>query len=96
MSEYSLLNQESALEDTHIVVQLVNAVQQDTLADVQEGVVTYLRKKLQRSDLGLRGVVVQGHKHRKPYTAQEKFTYLAEKYPALRTLQKALALEVQD
>lgn len=96
MSEYSLLNQEIALEGTQIVVKLVNAVQQDTLASVQEDLLAYLRRKLQRADIGLRGVVVQVDKNRKPYTAQEKFNYLAQKYPALRTLQEQLALKVQD
>lgn len=96
MSEYSLLNQEITVEGTQIVVQLVNSVQQDTLTSVQEELAVYLRKHLQRTDIGLRGVVVQLEKNSKPYTAQEKFSYLAQKYPALRTLQEQLALEVQD
>ena len=96
MSEYSLLNQEIALEGTTLVMKLVNAVQQDTLASIQEELVAYLRTNLQRTDIELRGVVVQAKKNSKPYTAQEKFNYLVEKYPALRTLQEKLALEVQD
>ena len=95
MSEYSLLNQEIDLEGTTIVIKLVNAVQQDILASIQEELVAYLRTNLQ-TDIELRGVVVQAKKSSKPYTAQEKFTYLVKKYPDLRTLQEKLALEVQD
>ena len=96
MSEYSLLNQDITLEGSQVVVKLVNAVQEDTLAGIQEELMVYLRTRLQRADIGLRGVVVQVEKNSKPYTAQEKFNYLAQKYPALRTLQEKLALEVQD
>ncbi|MEL6358323.1 MAG: DNA polymerase III subunit gamma/tau [Bacteroidota bacterium] len=96
MSEYSLLNQGFALEDSQIVVQLVNTVQQDTLTGIQEELVAYLRAQLQRTDIGLKGVVVELKKNSKPYTAQEKFNYLTQKYPALRTLQEQLSLEVKD
>ncbi len=96
MSEYSLLNQDITLADTTIVLQLVNAVQQDILAGIQEDLMAYLRKILQCPALELKGVVVPAEKNTKPYTAQEKFNYLVEKYPDLRMFQEKLCLEVQD
>lgn len=96
MSEYSLLNQDIALEDTTIVIKLVNAVQQDILTGMKEDFVAYLRQNLQCPALELKGVVVQFEKNIKPYTAQEKFKYLVGKYPDLRILQEKLSLEVQD
>lgn len=96
MSEYSLLNQDISLTKNIITIQLVNAVQQDILAGIQEELVAYLRKNLQCPNLELRGVVESSKKKRKPYTAHEKFHYLAEKYPDLRVLQEKLSLEVQD
>jgi DNA polymerase III subunit gamma/tau len=96
MSEYSLLNQDIALEDTTIVLKLVNAVQQDILAGMKEDFMAYLRKTLQCPALELKGVIVQFEKNIKPYTAQEKFKYLVGKYPDLRILQEKLSLEVQD
>ena len=96
VSEYSLLNQAFAVEDNAVVVTLVNAVQQDTLVGIQEELLAYLRTRLQRPDIVLRGVVVKAQKNSKPYTAQEKFKYLVEKYPDLHTLQAKLALVVQD
>ena len=96
ISEYSLLNQDISLTGTTIVIQLVNAVQQDILAGIQEELLAYLHQHLQCTDLGLKGVVVQPGKSTKPYTAQEKFKYLIKKYPDLRILQEKLSLEVQD
>jgi DNA polymerase III subunit gamma/tau len=83
MSEYSLMNQEIAFAETAIVVKLGSTVQQDILAGIKE-------------DLELKDVVVPPEKSIKPYTAQEKFKYLVEKYPNLRILQEKLSLEVQD
>jgi hypothetical protein len=96
MSEYSLLNQDIVLADTTIVIKLVNAVQQDILAEIKEDLMAYLRQTLQCPALELKGVVVPLEKNTKPYTAQEKFKYLVEKYPDLRILQEKLSLEVQD
>lgn len=96
MSEYSLLNQTISLTGTTIVIQLVNAVQQDTLVGIQEELMAYLRQIFQCPSLNLKGVVVPPERNIKPYTAQEKFKYLVEKYPSLRILQEKLSLEVQD
>ncbi|MHA7878024.1 MAG: DNA polymerase III subunit gamma/tau [Bacteroidota bacterium] len=96
MSEYSLLNQDVSLTGTTIAMQLVNAVQQDTLAEIQEPLMAYMRQNLQCANLALKVTVVAPQKRKKPYTAQEKFGYLAEKYPDLRVLQEKLSLEVQD
>ncbi len=96
MSEYSLFNQDIALEGTTIVVKLVNAVQQDILVGIKEDLMAYLRQNLQYPALELKGVVVQTEQSSKPYTAQEKFKYLVAKYPDLRTLQEKLSLEIQD
>ena len=96
MSEYSLMNQEITLTETTIVVKLVSTVQQDILIGIKDDLMAYLRQNLQCPGLELKNVVVQPEKSTKPYTAQEKFKYLAEKYPNLRALQEKLSLEVQD
>ncbi len=96
MSEYSLMNQEITLAETTIVVKLVSTVQQDILVGIKEDLMAYLRQNLHCSALELKGVVEPPEKSIKPYTAQEKFKFLANKYPDLRVLQKKLSLEVQD
>ena len=97
MTAYSVLGQGMTLEDSTIVVQLVNSVQQDILDDLKEDLMATLRRALQNPGLELRAVVAAiDQQPKKPYTTQEKFAYLAEKYPTVRLLQKKLALEVQD
>ncbi|XWN35243.1 MAG: DNA polymerase III subunit gamma/tau [Roseivirga sp.] len=96
MSEYSVLSQAIRLEGTTIVVPLVNAVQQDILGSIKEELIAFLRKHLQHTAMDIKGVVTQPTKSNKPYTAQEKFNYLAAKQPALHLLQKQLALEVRE
>lgn len=96
MSEYSLLNQPFTLVDKTIFVKLVNVVQQDILAGIKEDLIAYLRASLQCPMLELKGILATSTQATKPYTAQEKFTYLMGKYPNLCLLQEKLALEVQD
>ena len=96
MSEHSVLSQAIRLTGNTIEVSLVNAVQQDILDSIKEELVAFLRKNLQHAPLDIRGKVAQIEKNHKPYTAQEKFNYLATKHPDLRLLQKQLALEVRD
>ena len=97
MTAYSVLSQGVTLEGSStLVVKLVSSVQQDVLHGLKEDLMATLRQQLQHPALELRATVTAQTKTTKPYTAQEKFKYLAEKYPSLRTLQEALALEVQD
>jgi DNA polymerase-3 subunit gamma/tau len=95
MTEHSLMNQGITLRDTHITVQLVNTVQQDTFAQIKKELTNYLRNTLQHPTLELRSQITQDAITKKPYTAQEKIQYLTEKYPHLKLLQERLALEVQ-
>lgn len=97
MSEYSLLKQDINLVDTTIVLQLVNAVQQDILAEIKDDLMAYLRNMLQCPDLELKSVATPlQQQSSKPYTAQEKFSFLVKKYPDLRIFQEKLSLEIQD
>ncbi|MEL6539331.1 MAG: DNA polymerase III subunit gamma/tau [Bacteroidota bacterium] len=96
MSEYSLLSQPFSTEGHSITVELTSTVQQDIFSTMKEGLAVMLRQKLGIATIDLVDKVVQVVQAKKPYTAQEKFAYLAQKYPSLRTLQEKLALEVQD
>ncbi|MEL6153062.1 MAG: hypothetical protein AAFQ78_03480, partial [Bacteroidota bacterium] len=96
MAAYSVLGNDIQLAESTITVQLVNSVQQDILNSLKEDLMATLRRALQHPTLELRAVVATDKKTKRPYTAQEKFTYLAEKHPAIWLLQEKLALEVQD
>lgn len=93
---YRLLHQDIELEGTTILVKFTNAVQEDVLADIKEDLLAYLHTNLQHTNLGIKGTLIKQAKQKKPYTAQEKFNYLAKKYPNLLLFQKRLGLEVID
>lgn len=96
MLEYSLLRQEFRLEGSTIVMELANAVQKNVMVKIRTELMGYLRTRLQRKDIAIRVINVPIPPNSKPYTAQEKFRYLVQKYPSLELLQKKLLLEVQD
>lgn len=97
MSEYSLLNQDIALDGNTIVISLINSVQQDILLSMQENMLAHLKTSLQRTNLCVKGMIIpQTQETHRPYTAREKFNYLLQQYPAVRLLQDKLGLEVQD
>lgn len=93
---YRLLDQEIELHHSTIILKFTNAVQEDILLNLREGLLTYLRTELQYTHLDVKGTLVQETKKRQPYTAQEKFNYLAEKNPHLQFLQKLLNLQIVD
>ena len=96
MTEHSWMNQDVTLNGLAVVVQLVNAVQQDTFLKVKEDLMTYLRTALRCPTLNIHGVVAPPQQNTKPYTAKERFDYLVTKYPNLELLQQKLSLEVED
>lgn len=94
---YNLMNQITTVESHTILLKFTNAVEEHILAEVKEDLVTYLRKQLSNSLVDVRGVLTtQEARAAKPYTAQEKFRYLAVKHPQLYTLKEKLNLEIVD
>ncbi|MEM7383268.1 MAG: DNA polymerase III subunit gamma/tau [Bacteroidota bacterium] len=91
---YRLLLQEIALAGTTITVRFTNAAQEGILASIKEELLAYLRRGLQHDSLDIKGELVSAASPKVPYTAQEKFAYLAEKHPHLRAFQQRLNLEV--
>ena len=91
---YRLLLQEITLAGTKITVRFTNAAQEGILSSIKEELLTYLRAKLQHDSLDVEGLLVSTTGPKVPYTAQEKFEYLAEKHPHLRAFQQQLGLEV--
>ncbi|MCG8340321.1 MAG: DNA polymerase III subunit gamma/tau [Cytophagales bacterium] len=94
LSEYSILNQTIELEGTTILLTFTNPVQQDVLEGNKAALLAFLREKLQNTNIDIKTSLVKEEHSKVPYTAKEKFDYLAKKYPPLLVLQKRLALEV--
>jgi DNA polymerase-3 subunit gamma/tau len=93
---YRLLDQDIELDGTTILLQFTNAVQEDILINIKENLLTYLRTELQYANLDVKGTLIQETKTKKPYTAQEKFNYLAQKNPHLQLFQQKLQLLIVD
>ena len=64
---------------------------------MKEGLINYLRHNLQYSNIKLRGaLIISELNNSKPYTAREKFQYLAAKNPSLQLLKEQLSLDIID
>jgi DNA polymerase-3 subunit gamma/tau len=92
--EYATLNRSFEVRDGHtIVLKFNNSVQSLTLEQVQQDLVTYLRRSLMNRSINVTGEVEMAEEKRMVYTNKEKFEYLAEKFPALRELRDKLDLD---
>jgi DNA polymerase-3 subunit gamma/tau len=94
-SEYVILDREISMMDDGctLKIQLDNIVQQDQLNTFKTSLLDFLRKKLQNNQLMLEVVIVEQEGKRRMYTSDEKYKYLAEKYPLVEELKKRFGLE---
>jgi DNA polymerase-3 subunit gamma/tau len=89
-----MLNREFVLEGTIFRLQLDNQIQMDTLAQLKQELASFLRQRLRNALIQIVSEIVESSTERRPYTAQEKFEYLAKKNPALLELRDKLGLEL--
>ena len=89
-----MLNREFVLEGTTFKLQLDNQIQMDTLVQLKQELATFLRQRLRNALIQIVSEIVESSTERRPYTAQEKFEYLANKNPALLELRDKLGLEL--
>lgn len=89
-----MLKREFVLEGTTFKLQLDNQIQMDTLVQLKQELATFLRQRLRNTSIQIASEIVEITTERRPYTAQEKFEYLANKNPALLELRDKLGLEL--
>lgn len=89
-----MLKGDFALEEATIKLFLTNQVQVDLLTQIKQDLAVLLRQKLQNSTIQLQYELVENQQERRPYTAQEKFEFLAKKNPALWDLKERLGLDL--
>lgn len=89
-----MLKREFVLEGTTFKLQLDNQIQMDTLVQLKQELATFLRQSLRNASIQIASEIVETTTERRPYTAQEKFEYLANKNPALLELRDKLGLEL--
>ncbi|MDJ0365621.1 DNA polymerase III subunit gamma/tau [Hymenobacter sp. H14-R3] len=95
MSEYTVLNRAVSADAGHVITLTVdNPVQITQFNDFKAEFMTELRRRT-----GYPGLTVQAEvataapTGRKLYTSNDKFAYLAEKYPALQEMKQRLGLD---
>jgi DNA polymerase-3 subunit gamma/tau len=92
--EYAVLKQDFFLKDEHtIVLQLTNSVKIPILDRFRADLITHLKTQLDNRHIQLETQLLEEEQSFRPYTNKEKFDYLAEKRPILRTLQERLGLD---
>lgn len=94
-TEEVTLNRDFSLENQTIKVALDNDLQKETLTALRSDLIWYLRERLDAPTLSLDFRVAPQEVKRMPYTAQEKFAFLAERNPHLKELKEALGLDTE-
>jgi DNA polymerase-3 subunit gamma/tau len=90
-----MLKREFNLVEGHILkLRLDNQVQMDLLTQMKQDLAVYLRQQLQNNTIQIASEIVESQIERRPYTAQEKFEYLANKNPALWDLKEKLGMDL--
>lgn len=93
LAEYQLLTQPYDRRDNEIVVFLHNPIQETILNTIKADLIGFLRKTLRNKAITLTGETLEIESGKMLYTNREKFDFLVEKYPALKTLRDRLGLD---
>lgn len=89
-----MLKREFGLDGGLLKLRLDNQVQMDLLTQMKQDLAVYLRQQLQNNTIQIAAEIVETQVERRPYTAQEKFEYLANKNPALWDLKEKLGMDL--
>jgi len=95
MMEYTLLNRQYHIgEQNEIILHLENNVMLDQFTSLRPALLAELKQGTGNRSIRLRAEVVEMQDEgRKLYTSQDKFNYLAEKYPVLIDLKQRFGLD---
>ena len=94
MMEYTLLNRQFHIgEGNEIVLHLENHVMMDQFTSMRPEILRELKQETGNRSIKLRAEVIEVQDERKLYTSQDKFNYLAEKYPVLVDLKQRFGLD---
>ncbi|WP_114781861.1 DNA polymerase III subunit gamma/tau [Botryobacter ruber] len=95
MMEYTLLNRPYHISDNNeLLLQVENPVLIDQFASLRPKLLSELKERLNNRSIQLRAEIMeQQESGNKLYTSQDKFNYLAEKYPLLVDMKQRLGLD---
>jgi len=71
-----------------------NIIQKQQIETISLDLVQYLREKLINYSIVLKTPIREGEKQKTYYSAEERYKYLAEKYPIIEKLRKSLDLDI--
>lgn len=93
--ELAVLKQPFELKAEKVIFQLAGEIQKDIFSKAKPDILKFLRKKLNNYKIDLNFVInVEAvSPGKKLYTSTDKLTYLRDKSPALKELQKRFGLE---
>ena len=95
MMEFTLLNRQYHIgQDNEIILHLENHVMMDQFTAIYRDIVRELRSETGNRTIKLSAEVVEAQDDgRKLYTSQDKFNYLAEKYPVIVDMKQRFGLD---
>ncbi|MCJ8165538.1 DNA polymerase III subunit gamma/tau [Pontibacter sp. E15-1] len=95
MMEYTLMNRQYHVSDENeITLHLENHVMLDQFTALRPALLAELKKELGNRSLKLKAEVMEVQEGNKMYTSQDKFNYLADKYPMLVDMKQRLGLDM--
>ena len=95
MMEYTLLNRQYHVSDQNeITLHLENHVMLDQFTTLRPSLLAELKKELGNRNIRLKAEVMELQEGNKMYTSQDKFNYLADKYPMLVDMRQRLGLDM--
>ncbi|WP_342265700.1 hypothetical protein [Cardinium endosymbiont of Philonthus spinipes] len=86
------MNQPIKLQEGVITISLINPVQENLLQSLKEELLPKL--KLHDPGITIQSILIEQQCDQKPYTDQEKLSYLSKKNAAIALLQERFMLEV--
>lgn len=92
-AEYQLLIQPVEIRGSHIIMHLLSTVQETMLNNFKSDLISYLREKLKNNTILVVGELRETEEKQMLYTPRDKFEYLLEKNPVLKTLRDRLGLD---
>jgi DNA polymerase III subunit gamma/tau len=94
MLEFTLLNRPYQINaQNEILLQVDNPVQVDQFNHIRPALLTELKERLQNRSVRISVEVVEHKDENRLYTSQDKFNYLADKYPLLVDMKQRFGLD---
>ncbi|NDK56974.1 DNA polymerase III subunit gamma/tau [Pontibacter fetidus] len=94
MMEYTLLNRQYHVnEQNEVTLHLDNHVMMDQFSALRPAILAELRQQLGNRSINLVAEVVEVQDEKRLYTSQDKFNYMAEKYPVIVDIKQRFGLD---